>query len=72
MKSYFKLDYLCKSNVIVECKAVDQIANEHRMQLWNYLKISEYPIGILVNFSPKKLEIERYYYNKETKYVSAF
>jgi GxxExxY protein len=36
--------------VIVELKAVREIAPEHRAQLLNYLKASGLRVGLLVNF----------------------
>ena len=32
---------------------------ESRLQLFNYLKVSELPIGLLINFRRRKLEYQR-------------
>ena len=72
MESFFRLDFLCKGNVIVECKAVDKLSNDHRLQLWNYMRISPYKIGILVNFAPQRDEVERYYIDNKTQKIIAF
>ncbi len=69
MKSSFRLDFLCKDNVIVECKAVSELNENHRSQLFNYMHLLKFPYGILVNFAPKHFEIERYLYNVDTNEI---
>ena len=66
MQASFRLDFLCKGEVIIECKAVEQIAKAHRMQLFNYMRLTKKPCGILVNFWIPHGEIERYYYDEES------
>lgn len=66
------IDFLCKGNVAVECKAISSIGIEQRQQLWNYMRLTNTPIGILYNFAPAKDQCEKYYYNAETKEISAF
>lgn len=63
MESTFFLDFFCKKSIIVELKAVSALTKEHRAQLFNYMRIVEPKIGILVNFAPSFTEIERYYYD---------
>ena len=65
MSSSYRLDFLCKDIVIVECKAVTELTNTHRAQLFNYMRLTKKPCGILVNFSPKFATIERYLYDEE-------
>ena len=72
MQSTFRLDFLCLMNVIVECKAVSKLTNEHRAQLFNYMRITHIPAGILVNFSPSYMELERYLYNNETNEITTY
>ena len=66
MKASFRLDFLCKGNIIVECKAVSELNENHRAQLFNYMHLLKLPYGILVNFAPKHFEIERYLYDEDT------
>jgi len=40
-------------NVVVELKAINYVADEHRKQLWSYMKLMHIRYGFLVNFSPK-------------------
>ena len=57
------IDFLCKGNVVVECKAITAIGVEQRQQLWNYMRLTNMPIGILFNFAPVKDQCEKYYYD---------
>ena len=43
-------DFLCFGEVVVELKAVKQIADEHRAQAINYLKATEKRLALLINF----------------------
>jgi len=43
-------DFICYEAVVVELKAVREIAPEHRAQLLNYLKATGLNVGLLVNF----------------------
>lgn len=63
MKASFRLDFLCKDDIIVECKAVANLNENHRAQLFNYMHLLKFHHGILVNFAPRSLEIERYLYD---------
>jgi GxxExxY protein len=58
-QTYFP-DFICFGKIIVEIKAVTQLADEHRAQLHNYLKATGYRVGLLVNFGHyPKVEHER-------------
>ena len=65
MESTFRLDFTCLNMIIIECKAVNKLTNEHRAQLFNYMHLTKYRMGILVNFSPSHMEIERYFYDPD-------
>jgi GxxExxY protein len=49
-------DFICFEKIIVELKAVSDLADEHRAQVHNYLKATGYRLGLLVNFGqhPKR------------------
>ena len=56
----YKPDFICFDCIIVEIKAVKELANEHRAQVYNYLKATSMKLGFLVNFGHyPKVEIER-------------
>jgi GxxExxY protein len=53
-------DFICFETIIVEIKAVKQLAEEHRAQIHNYLKSTGCKLGLLVNFGHyPKIEYER-------------
>ena len=66
------MDFLCKGDVVLECKAVSSLGIEQRQQLWNYMRLTNTSIGILYNFAPVKDQCERYYYDVMTKVISVF
>ncbi len=66
------MDFFCKGNVVLECKAISALGNEQRQQLWNYMRLTNTPIGILYNFAPVKDQCEKYFYDAETKSITAF
>lgn len=49
----FRVDLLAEGRLILEIKAVSQLAPSHEAQLVNYLKASGVPLGLLLNFGPK-------------------
>jgi len=56
----YKADFVCFGKIIVELKAVKEIAPEHEAQLLNYLKVTGMRLGLLVNFgSYPEAQIER-------------
>jgi len=50
LKQAYVPDFVCFGQIIVELKAVREIAPEHRAQVINYLKATGLRIGLLVNF----------------------
>ena len=54
MNAKYRLDFVCMDQIIVECKAVEQLTINHRAQLFNYMRLTKLPMGILVNFSQKR------------------
>jgi GxxExxY protein len=60
LKQRYIPDFICFDKIIVELKAVSQFAEEHRVQVFNYLKATGYKLGLLVNFCHHpKVEYER-------------
>jgi len=52
----YRLDLLIENKVIVEVKAVEQLAPVHFSQLLTYLKLSGIKLGLLINFNSKILK----------------
>lgn len=67
-----QVDFQVKDNVFIECKAITALGTEQRQQLWNYLRLTKTPIGILYNFAPTKDQCEKYYYNIKDDTISLF
>ncbi len=59
-------DMLINQAVILELKAVRQLAEEHETQLLNYLKATSIEVGLLFNFGVKA-EHKRKVYDNERK-----
>jgi GxxExxY protein len=47
----YRLDIVCEEKVILELKAIEQLLPIHEAQLITYLKLSNKPIGLLINFN---------------------
>ena len=55
----FIADIIVNDIVILELKAVKQLAKAHEVQLVNYLTATGKPVGLLINFGEDKVEIKR-------------
>ena len=58
--------------IIVECKAVDNLTDAHRQQLWNYMRLTGINFGVLYNFAPAYAKCEKYFYDPSTSRMLAF
>jgi len=56
----FKADFVCYDNIIVEIKAIQSLDDASRSQVFNYLHVTGFKLGLLFNFgNSSKLEYER-------------
>jgi GxxExxY protein len=55
----FIADIIVNNTVILELKAVKQLAKAHEVQLVNYLVATGIPVGLLINFGEDKVEVRR-------------
>lgn len=56
----YRADFICYDKIIIEIKAIKDIGEEHRAQVFNYLKATNYRLGLLINFGHyPKVTIER-------------
>ena len=53
-------DIVVDDRIILELKAVESLQKIHEAQLLNYLKATDYKIGLLINFTFPKAEIKRF------------
>src|SRR6266481_3375038 len=58
-------DLLVEGRLVVELKAVRQIADEHVAQVLGYLKSSRIEHGLLINFGSYKFQIKKYILNDQ-------
>lgn len=54
-----RLDLVVEDQIIVELKAVKELADVHLAQLRSYLKATGKNVGLLLNFAKPTLEIKR-------------
>jgi len=52
----YRIDVLVEATVILEVKAVAELAPIHEAQLLTYLRLSRRPVGLLINFNTKVLK----------------
>ena len=50
LKKEYAADFFCHNKRIVEIKALSEISNNHKAQLLNYLKATNFKLGLLINF----------------------
>jgi len=61
----YNADLVVEKKVIVELKCCESLVREHQAQVFNYLRVSGLPIGVLVNFRHRKLEYQRLHQQEE-------
>jgi GxxExxY protein len=60
LRQTYEPDLICNTGIVVELKAVSDLADEHRAQVINYLHATRHEVGLLVNFGHyPKIEFER-------------
>ena len=59
LKKEYKADFICYDKIIIELKALNKRAPEHMAQTLNYLKITDYKLGLLVNFGATSIQYKR-------------
>ncbi|MDD5821725.1 MAG: GxxExxY protein [Prevotella sp.] len=69
----YRIDLSLNHQILLELKAVDHIKEEHRAQLFHYLRMVHMPIGLLINFSLNEgVKFEKYFYDEEKNWCKAF
>jgi len=66
MEKFYKMDIVVEDDIIVELKSTKELLPAHRAQLFNYMRLTKMPIGLLINFGQPSLQGERYAYIEET------
>ena len=65
LEKTYRMDIVV-GDIVVELKSVTELVSEHRAQLFNYLRLTKKPIGLLINFGQESLQGERYAFIEET------
>lgn len=60
----YEADLIIEGVLILELKAVRQLALAHEIQLVNYLAATGIELGLLINFGESKVEVKRKYRTK--------
>ena len=55
----FTADIIVENTVIVELKSIKRLIQVHEVQLVNYLVAINKPVGLLLNFGERKVEVKR-------------
>ena len=56
---YFIADIIVDNKIILELKAIKELAQIHEVQLVNYLTATGKDVGLLINFGSKKVQVKR-------------
>ena len=59
----YRIDLLVEDKIIIELKAVNEIKQVHKIQLFTYLKITNTQVGLLVNFNTDDILHNIIHYN---------
>ncbi len=51
VESAYRADLVVEECVLVEVKAMEELAPIHSQQLYTYIRLGNYPVGLLLNFN---------------------
>ena len=62
LKNGYRIDILVEDKIVIELKSVDTLQPIYSAQILTYLKLSQKPLGLLINFNVTNLQngIRRY------------
>ena len=58
----YRIDLLVEEQLVIELKAVEALTDVHTAQILTYMRLGEFPLGLLINFNVSLLKsgIKRY------------
>lgn len=59
LKKYFIADFVCFDKIIIEIKSVQFVNSNAKQQVINYLKATNFKLGLLINFGESSLKWKR-------------
>ena len=59
LKKFYKADFVCYDKIIVEIKSAQFLHQDQSKQTLNYVKATQYKLGLLVNFGQSSLVYKR-------------
>jgi GxxExxY protein len=71
MVGFHKLDLVVESRVILELKAVSEIAPIHKKQVLAYLKATGLELALVINFGAGRLQVARVVNSRIRKITSS-
>jgi GxxExxY protein len=60
LDAYYKPDFICFNEVVVELKALGRLSSIEEARVINYLKVTGLHTGLLLNFGTRSLEQKRF------------
>ncbi|WOD42348.1 GxxExxY protein [Hwangdonia lutea] len=52
----YRIDLLIENSIVIELKTVEKLTDVHSAQILTYMKLGDYPVGLLLNFKTKLLK----------------
>jgi GxxExxY protein len=59
LEKTYNADFVCYDMIILEIKALSSLVPEHESMVLNYLKCTNFKLGLLVNFGEPSLKYKR-------------
>lgn len=59
LKTFYRADFVCFGEVVVDLKALNAIGSIEEAKMINYLKATKLEVGLVVNFGAESLQFKR-------------